>query len=84
MLVVFLAMIIGPLVAGKYLGAIAAKVPDNLYQPDGLNNNDTLSTETGTANGATATDGSAASSTGDAASAATTTAVAAARMLLRI
>ncbi|RDI84026.1 hypothetical protein Vi05172_g6061 [Venturia inaequalis] len=61
MLVLFIALIVGPLVAGKYITGFT--LPLQLAQPTGLNRNDTLSSETGTAvnGGAAATD--AASST---------------------
>ena len=45
MLVVFLALIVGPVVAGKYLSF--KSIPLNLLQPTGSNNNDTFSTVTG-------------------------------------
>jgi 1,3-beta-glucan synthase len=59
MLIVFIALIVGPLVAGKYITGF--KLPLDLAQPTGLNRNDTLSSETGTAvqGGAAATDSSA-------------------------
>jgi len=44
MLVIFLALIIGPIVAGKYLGSVAKSIPLELVQPTGQNNNDTLGT----------------------------------------
>jgi 1,3-beta-glucan synthase len=61
MLIVFVALIVGPLVAGKYITGFT--LPLDLAQPTGLNRNDTFSTETGTAaqGGAAATDGAAAS-----------------------
>lgn len=49
MLVVFLALIIGPIVARKYI-SIPSGIPLDLLQPTGQNNNDTLgSSDTGTA-----------------------------------
>jgi 1,3-beta-glucan synthase len=62
MLIVFIALIVGPLVAGKYITGFT--LPLDLAQPTGLNRNDTLSSETGTAvqGGAAATDGAAATS----------------------
>lgn len=48
MLVVFLALIVGPLVARKYLKGLPT-IPMNLLQPTGQNNNDTSSEFTGTA-----------------------------------
>ncbi|KAF2399780.1 1,3-beta-glucan synthase component FKS1 [Trichodelitschia bisporula] len=63
LLVIFIALIVGPLVASRYI-KFNFKVAD-LVQPTGRNNNDTFSSETGTANqngGAAATDGAAATS----------------------
>lgn len=56
MLIIFIALIVGPLVAGKYITGFT--LPLQLAQPTGLNRNDTLSSETGTAvnGGAAATD----------------------------
>jgi 1,3-beta-glucan synthase len=71
LLVLFIVLVVAPIVAGKYL--TFANIPVNLAQPTGLNRNDTLSKETGTA---VATDG------GAAATAAATTA-GAKRMLVR-
>jgi 1,3-beta-glucan synthase len=51
LLVVFLALIVGPIVAGKYVPASLFKMLDstNLVQPTGLDNNDTRGkTPTGT------------------------------------
>lgn len=45
--VVFLALIVGPSVAGNYLLKANFKIPMDLSQPLGLNNNDTSSTITG-------------------------------------
>ena len=47
MFIIFLALIVGPIVAGKYLGKI--DIPLDLLQPTGLNNNDTSSRHTGSA-----------------------------------
>jgi 1,3-beta-glucan synthase len=47
MLIVFVVLIVGPLIAGKYLKGIT--IPMQLAQPTGLNRNDTISSETGTA-----------------------------------
>lgn len=47
MLIVFIALIVGPLVAGKYITGFT--LPLDLAQPTGLNRNDTISSETGTA-----------------------------------
>lgn len=49
MLVIFIALIVGPLVAGKYITGFT--LPLQLAQPTGLNRNDTISSETGTAAG---------------------------------
>jgi 1,3-beta-glucan synthase len=51
LLILFVAMLVGPIVAGsKILGAgLTGHIPLNLYQPVGLHNNDTRNrTETGT------------------------------------
>ncbi|OCK84889.1 glycosyltransferase family 48 protein [Lepidopterella palustris CBS 459.81] len=54
-LIVFVALIAGPIVAGKYLTSLPT-IPMQLLQPTGLNNNDTSGSQTGTAvNGAAAT-----------------------------
>jgi len=67
MLVVFVALIAGPLVAGQYISGLPT-LPENLLQPTGLNNNDTSSTETGTAvQGGAAATGDAAAATSAAA-----------------
>jgi len=47
MLFLFIVLVVGPLVAGRFVKGF--NVPDNLAQPTGLNNNDTFSSETGTA-----------------------------------
>jgi len=47
MLVVFIALLAGPLVAGKYLKFNS--IPLDLLQPTGLNHNDTTNSQTGTA-----------------------------------
>jgi len=60
LLVLFLALLVGPIVAGSKIvsASLTDKIPMELYQPVGLNNNDTRGTnETGTgaaSNGATA------------------------------
>ena len=65
LLVVFIAMVAGPLVAGKYL-KFDPLSSAHLMQPVGLNNNDTKSYETGgTAGG---TDAAAPTATGAASS----------------
>lgn len=49
MLVIFVALIVGPVVARKYVN-IPSGIPMDLLQPTGQNNNDTLGrTQTGTA-----------------------------------
>ncbi|KAF2500178.1 beta-1,3-glucan synthase-like protein [Lophium mytilinum] len=61
LLIVFVALIVGPIVAGKFLTTLPT-IPMDLLQPTGLNNNDTSGSHTGTAkNGkaAAATSGSA-------------------------
>jgi 1,3-beta-glucan synthase len=66
MLVVFLALIVGPIVARRFVSI--PSIPLDLLQPTGQNNNDTLGrTQTGTAllgGGAAATDGGAGAGTG--------------------
>lgn len=47
MFIIFMALIIGPIVAGKYLGNLS--IPLQLMQPTGLNNNDTSNRVTGSA-----------------------------------
>lgn len=47
MFIIFMALIVGPIVAGKYLGKLA--IPLQLLQPTGLNNNDTSDRVTGSA-----------------------------------
>lgn len=62
MFIIFMALIVGPIVAGKYLGKL--NIPLNLLQPTGLHNNDTSNRVTGSAlNGL----GAAASASGGAA-----------------
>jgi 1,3-beta-glucan synthase len=60
MLVVFVALIVGPVVARKFV-SIPSGIPMDLLQPTGQNNNDTLGhSQTGTAllgGGAAATGG---------------------------
>lgn len=64
MFIIFMALIVGPIVAGKALGKL--DIPLNLLQPTGLNNNDTSSRKTGSALvkglGGAATGGAAATS----------------------
>lgn len=61
MLVIFLALLVGPIIAGpmilKNMTTLTDSIPMELFQPVGLNNNDTRNrTETGTgANSATVT-----------------------------
>jgi len=59
MLVIFIVLIAGPLIARRFLSGLPS-VPMDLLQPTGLDNNDTSSSETGTAllGGATSTAGS--------------------------
>jgi len=64
MLIIFLALIVGPIVAGKQLisSSLINSIPLNLYQPTGQNNNDTRNatmTGTGLISGAAATSASA-------------------------
>jgi len=51
LLVLFLALVVGPIVAGKHIlsDSLIKNIPANLFQPMGQNNNDTRNrTETGT------------------------------------
>ena len=47
MFIIFMALIVGPIVAGKALGKL--NIPLDLLQPTGQNNNDTSSRKTGSA-----------------------------------
>jgi 1,3-beta-glucan synthase len=65
LLVLFLALVVGPIVAGKNVltNSLIKNIPQELFQPIGQNNNDTRGrNETGTGakatNGASATAGS--------------------------
>ena len=53
MLIIFVALLVGPLVAGKFLHKLP-KIPLQLLQPTGLNNNDTSASETGSKSAAAA------------------------------
>jgi 1,3-beta-glucan synthase len=58
LLVLFIALLVGPIVAGSKIlsPSLEAKIPMNLFQPIGLNNNDTKNyTETGTGASSSAT-----------------------------
>ena len=48
MFIIFLALIVGPIAAGKVISKLPS-IPMNLLQPTGLNNNDTFSSVTGSA-----------------------------------
>jgi 1,3-beta-glucan synthase len=49
LLVVFVAVLVGPVVAGKYVpSSLLSSIPMDLLQPTGLNNNDTKESVTGT------------------------------------
>jgi len=78
MFVIFLALLIGPIVAAKFIGKIKLSLPMQLLQPTGQNNNDTSGITTGAllngAGGTAATGTAAASAAGTASAAATTTA----------
>lgn len=59
MFIIFLLMIIGPIVASKFMTSLPS-IPMNLLQPTGQNNNDTSSETTGSAlNGLSAKTGAA-------------------------
>lgn len=47
MLIIFVALIVGPIFAGKFLNNLP-KIPMDLMQPTGKDNNDTTNEETGT------------------------------------
>jgi 1,3-beta-glucan synthase len=64
-LIIFVALIAGPLVAGKYL-KFGATIPMDLLQPTGLNNNDTSASITGSRLNKAGGDGPEATSTGGA------------------
>lgn len=42
MLIIFIVLIIGPIIARKYIGSLGDNLPLDLMQPTGQNNNDTL------------------------------------------
>lgn len=51
MLIIFLALIIGPIVAGSMIlsDSLESSIPMHLFQPQGLDNNNTMNeTQTGT------------------------------------
>jgi 1,3-beta-glucan synthase len=50
MVILFVALIVGPIVAGKYIpSSLSSKIPMQLLQPTGQNNDNTLGTnQTGT------------------------------------
>ena len=62
MLFLFIILVVGPLVAGRHIKGF--NIPDSLAQPTGLNNNDTFSSETGTAVQGAASTAAATSATG--------------------
>lgn len=49
MFIIFLLMIVGPIVASKFMSNDFSGIPMNLLQPTGQNNNDTSSERTGSA-----------------------------------
>ena len=69
MLVVFVALIVGPIVAGKYISF--NDIPMSLKQPTGLKNNDTTNEPTGPNGNFGNPDATATSESGDSAPAAT-------------
>jgi len=79
MFVIFLALLIGPIVAAKFIGKIKINLPMQLLQPTGQHNNDTSGITTGAqlngAGGSAATSGGTAAATaaGTAAATASTT-----------
>lgn len=48
MFIIFVALVVGPVVAGRFLKNLP-DIPMDLLQPTGLNNNDTSSLRTGSA-----------------------------------
>lgn len=48
MFILFLILIIGPIIAKKFISFKTDTLPDQLIQPTGLNNNDTSNSQTGT------------------------------------
>lgn len=48
MFIIFVALIVGPVVAGRFLTTLPT-IPLDLLQPTGLNNNDTSNLRTGSA-----------------------------------
>jgi len=75
MFVIFLALIIGPIVAAKFIGKIKINLPMQLLQPTGQHNNDTSGMITGSrlngAGGSAAVSGGTAAGTAAATSAGT-------------
>jgi len=67
MFIIFLALIVGPIVASRFIGKLP-NIPMHLFQPTGLNNNDTSNSVTGSA-----LNGLGAANTGGAGGAAATT-----------
>ena len=68
MFIIFLCLIVGPVVASRFLGKLP-NIPMDLLQPTGLDNNDTTNSATGSA-----LNGLGAAATGAAAAATTTAA----------
>ena len=48
MLIIFVCLIAGPIVAGRFMTSLPS-IPMELLQPTGLNHNDTSNSQTGTA-----------------------------------
>lgn len=65
MLIIFVALLAGPIVAGKFFGKLP-KIPLDLLQPTGQNNNDTSNSQTGTGLAGSAAAATSASSFGKA------------------
>ncbi len=72
MFIIFLCLIVGPIVASKFLKGLP-KLPLDLMQPTGINNNDTSNQITGSALNGLGTTGGAAATTGGGAAATTAT-----------
>lgn len=73
MFIIFLALIVGPVFAGKYIKHLPS-IPMQLLQPTGQNNNDTSGVTTGKGLDGLGAAGSGAAATSDSGAAATTSA----------
>lgn len=64
MFVLFVVLIAGPIVAGKFVGSSLSSIPDQLAQPANLVNNNTNGDQTGTSPGASGAAATASSGSG--------------------